>query len=115
MMSTIEIRRVANKHDLEQFIQFRYDLYRGNPYDAPNLHSDEVFTLSPWRKDRNAAFDFCDVEYYMAFKEGKMVGRVAAIINRRYNKQWDRLCVRFGWLEFVDDPEVSRALLQAVE
>ena len=66
MMSAIEIRRVADKHDLEQFIQFRYDLYRGNPYDAPNLHSDEVFTLNPWRKNRNAAFDFCDVEYYMA-------------------------------------------------
>ena len=115
MMSAIEIRRVADKHDLEQFIQFRYDLYRGNPYDAPNLHSDEVFTLNPWRKNRNAAFDFCDVEYYMAFRDGKMVGRVAAIINRRYNEQWQRACVRFGWLEFVDDPEVSRALLQAVE
>ena len=47
---------------LEDFIQFRYDLYRGNKYDAPNLHSDELFTLSPWRKDPNGAFDFCDVE-----------------------------------------------------
>ena len=54
-MSSVEIRKVADKKDLEAFIQFHYDLYRGNPYDAPNLHSDEVHTLS---KDKNAAFEF---------------------------------------------------------
>jgi GNAT superfamily N-acetyltransferase len=90
-------------------------LYRNNPYDAPNLHSDEVFTLSPWTKDPNGAFEFCDVEYYMALRDGKVVGRVAAIINRRYNEQWQRPCVRFGWFDFVDDQEVSAALLKAVE
>ena len=112
---SLEIKKVENKRDLEQFIQFRYDLYRNNPYDAPNLHSDEVFTLSPWTKDPNGAFEFCDVEYYMALRDGKMVGRVAAIINRRYNEQWQRPCVRFGWFDFVDDQEVSAALLKAVE
>ena len=111
----LEIKKDENKRDLEHFIQFRYDLYRNNPYDAPNLHSDEVFTLSPWTKDPNGAFEFCDVEYYMALRDGKMVGRVAAIINRRYNEQWQRPCVRFGWFDFVDDQEVSAALLKAVE
>ena len=112
---SLEIKKVENKRDLEKFIQFRYDLYRNNPYDAPNLHSDEVFTLSPWTKDPNGAFEFCDVEYYMALRDGKVVGRVAAIINRRYNEQWQRPCVRFGWFDFVDDLEVSAALLKAVE
>ena len=112
MSSVIEIKRVENKRDLETFIQFRYDLYRGNAYDAPNLHSDEINTLS---KDKNSAFDFCDAEYFLALRDGKVVGRVAAIINHRYNKQWDRPAVRFGWIDFIDDIEVSRALLKAVE
>ena len=112
---SVEIKKVANKRDLEKFIQFRYDLYRGNKYDAPNLYSDEMFTLNPWSKNPNAAFDFCDVEYYLAYKNGKIAGRVAAIINRRYNEQWNRPCVRFCLLEFIDDQEVSQALLKAVE
>ena len=111
----IEIKKVENKKDLEKFIQLHYDLYRGCPYDAPNLHSDEVQTLSPWVKDPNAAFEFCDVEYYLALKEGKVVGRVAAIINNRYNEQWNRQAVRFGWLDLIDDIDVLRALLSAVE
>ena len=114
-MEAISITKVENKRDLERFIQLHYDLYRGNKYDAPNLHSDEVQTLSPWTKDPNAAFEFCDVEYYLAWKEGRVVGRVAAIINRRYNEQWQRPAVRFGWLDLVDDIEVMRALLGAVE
>ena len=85
-MASIEIKKVANKRDLEQFIQFHYDLYHGCPYDAPNLHSDEVQTLSPYIKEPNAAFEFCDVEYYLALKDGRIAGRVAAIINRRYNE-----------------------------
>ena len=93
-MASIEIRRVTDKQGLEAFIQLHYDLYKGSPYDAPNLYSDEVQTLSPWAKDPNAAFEFCDVEYYLAYKDGKLVGRVAAIINHRYNEQWQRPAVR---------------------
>ena len=114
-MSAIEIRRVTNKRELEAFIQLHYDLYRGNKYDAPNLYSDELHTLSPFAKNRNSAFDFCEAEYFMAYRDGKLVGRVAGIINHRYNTQWERSCVRFGWLDFVDDEEVLRALLTAVE
>ena len=111
-MSTIEIRRVDNKKDLKAFIELHYELYKNNPYDAPNLYSDEWNTLS---KDKNAAFEFCEAEYYLAFKDGKLVGRVAAIINHRYNEQWDRKAVRFGWLDLIDDADVMKALLSSVE
>lgn len=111
-MSSIQIKRVETKKDLKQFIEFHYDLYKGNPYDVPNLYSDEVNTLS---KDKNAAFDFCEAEYFLALKEGKIVGRVAAIINHKANEKWKKRDVRFGWIDFIDDIEVSRALFEAVE
>lgn len=110
-MPAVEIRKVETKKDLKQFIDFHYDLYEGNAYDAPNLFSDELNTLS---KEKNAAFDFCEAEYYMAFKNGKMVGRVAAIINHAANEKWNQKRVRFGWIDFVDDIDVSKALLDRV-
>ena len=111
-MSSIQIKKVETKKDLKAFIEFHYDLYEGNQYDAPNLYSDELNTLS---KDKNAAFDFCEAEYFLALKEGKVVGRVAAIINNKANEKWDKKDVRFGWIDFIDDIEVSKALLKAVE
>ena len=111
-MSNIVIKRVENKKDLRTFIDFHYDLYAGNAYDVPNLYSDEFNTLS---RDRNAAFDFCEAEYFLAYKEGRIVGRVAAIINHKANDKWGRKSVRFGWIDFVDDTEVSAALIKAVE
>ena len=111
-MSLIEIRKVENKKDLKTFIDFHYDLYEGNEYDVPNLFSDEMNTLS---KDRNAAFEFCESEYFLAYKDGKLAGRVAAIINHKANERWNCKSVRFGWIDFIDDREVSKALLQAVE
>ena len=111
-MSSVEIRKVADKKSLEAFIQFHYDLYRDNPYDAPTLHSDEVHTLS---KDKNAAFEFCEADYFLAYRDGKVVGRIAGIINRRANERWNTKSVRFGWVDFIDDMEVSRALFNAVE
>ncbi len=108
----IEIRKVETKKDLKRFIDVHYDLYAGDPYDAPNLFFDEMNTL---RKDKNAAFDFCEAEYFIAYKDGKAVGRVAAIINHKANAKWKRKDVRFGWIDFINDIEVSQALLQAVE
>ena len=90
-MSAIEIRKVESRSDLRTFIEFHYDLYEGNEYDAPNLYTDEVNTL---RKDKNAAFDFCEAEYFIAYKDGKVVGRVAAIINNSANEKWQRKAVR---------------------
>ena len=111
-MAEVEIKKVETKKDLKTFIEFHYDLYEGNEYDVPNLYSDDINTLS---KDKNAAFDFCEAEYYLAYKDGKLCGRVAAIINNKANKRWDRKTVRFGWIDFVDDRDVSAALLKAVE
>ena len=111
-MSKIEIKPVTTRHELQQFVQFFYDLYRGNDYAVPYLYSEEMTTL---RHDKNSSFECCESQYFMAFKDGKMVGRVAAIINHRANKRWDRSQVRFSWFDFVDDQEVSKALLQAVE
>ena len=111
-MSSVQIKRVETKKDLKAFIEFHYDLYEGDPYDAPNLYSDELNTLS---RDKNAAFDFCEAEYFLALKEGKVVGRVAAIINHKANEKWEKKDVRFGWIDFIDDIEVSSALLKAVE
>ena len=111
-MSTIEIKQVTNRKELKQFVQFYYDLYRGNNCAVPYLFFDEMTTL---RKDKNPSFECCEAEYFMAFRDGKMVGRVAAIINRRANERWNCHQVRFGWFDFIDDTAVSTALLQAVE
>ena len=111
-MSLVKIKKVETKKDLKTFIEFHYDLYEGNEYDVPNLYSDELNTLSP---NKNAAFDFCEAQYYIAYKDGKVAGRVAAIINNKANEKWNKKSVRFGWVDFIDDIEVSRALLKAVE
>ena len=111
-MSTIEIKQVSNRKELTQFVQFYYDLYRGNKYAVPYLFNEEMNTL---RSDRNPSFECCDARYFMAFRNGHLVGRVAAIINRRANECWQRRQIRFGWFDFIDDQEVSKALLQAVE
>lgn len=111
-MLAIEIKKVESRRDLCKFIDFHNELYKGNPYHVPNLYFDEMNTF---RKDKNAAFDFCEAEYFMAYRDGKAVGRVAAIINHSANKKWERESVRFGWIDFVDDIEVSKALLKAVE
>lgn len=110
-MSSIIIKSVASRRDLRHFIDFHYDLYKGNAYDTPTLFSDDWNTLS---KDVNPAFEFCEAEYFLAYKDGKLVGRVAAIINHKANERWQRKSVRFGWLDMVDDLEVTRELLNAV-
>ncbi len=112
MNTSVEIRRVDSKSSLKTFIDFQYDLYKDNPYFVPKLFRDEMDTL---HKERNAAFEFCDAEYYMAYKDNSLVGRVAAIINHKANNKWGRKMVRFGWFDFIDDKEVSGALLAKVE
>ena len=111
-MKGIEIRKVADEQALKTFIDFHYDLYAGNEYDVPNLFSDERNVLD---REKNAAFEFCEAEYFLAYKDGKVAGRVAAIINHKANERWGRKSVRFGWMDFIDDMDVSHALLDAVE
>lgn len=108
---TVEIKRVETKKDLKRFIDFHYDLYEGNSCDVPTLFLDDMNTLS---RDKNVAFDFCEAEYFIAYRDGKIVGRIAGIINHRANEKFKTKDVRFGWIDFIDDTEVSSALFNAV-
>ena len=108
----VEIKEVTTKADLGLFVQFYYDLYRGNDCAVPFLYSEEMATL---RSDKNPSFECCESKYFLAYKDGKIAGRVAAIINRRANERWNCHQVRFGWFDFIDDIDVSMALLKAVE
>ena len=108
----VEIKEVTTKADLGLFVQFYYDLYRGNDCAVPFLYSEEMATL---RSDKNPSFECCESKYFLAYKDGKIAGRVAAIINRRANERWNCHQVRFGWFDFIDDIDVSTALLKAVE
>jgi len=109
-METI-IKKVSTDRDLKKFIGFQYKLYKGNKYWCPPMRMDEWNTLS---KKKNPAFDFCDAEYWLAYQEDKIVGRIAGIINHKANERWNEKLVRFGWIDFIDDPEVSRKLIEAV-
>jgi GNAT superfamily N-acetyltransferase len=108
----VEIHKVSTKQELTQFVQFYYDLYRGSEQAVPYLFFDEMATL---RHDKNPSFECCEADYFLAMRNGEVVGRVAAIINRRANEQWKCRQVRFGWFDFIDDLEVSTALLKTVE
>lgn len=108
----ITIKKVETSKELKQFIRFNYEMYKDNPYSVPDLYDDMLNTFS---RKKNAAFEFCEADYFLAYKDGKPVGRVAAIMNNRANETWNKKEVRFGWIDFIDDTEVSDALLKTVE
>ena len=108
----ITIKKVTTPKELKTFIRFNYELYKHNPYSVPDLLDDMLHTFNP---QKNAAFEFCEADYFLAYKDGRLAGRVAAIINRRANEKWGVKNVRFGWIDFIDDREVSEALLRTVE
>ena len=108
----IEIHIAASRKEMELFCSFPNVLYKGNPYYVPTLEADDFKTFD---RKQNAAFEFCQAEYFLAYKDGKLVGRCAAIINPRANEAWKCRKVRFGWIDFIDDTEVSAALLKSVE
>lgn len=107
----ITIKKVTTKKELKDFIRFNYELYKGNQYSVPDLYDDMLNTFS---KEKNAAFEFCEADYFLAYKDGKLVGRIAGIINNKANEVWNKKEVRFGWIDFIDDLEVSKALLDTV-
>ena len=108
---SILIKTVTTRKELKTFSRFGNKLYKGNKYYVPTLIFDDLNTLD---KKKNAAFDFCEAEYYLAYKNDAVVGRVAAIVNYKANESWKVDQVRFGWFDFIDDIEVSAALLDAV-
>ena len=108
----IKIVEVKSKEQLKEFVKFNIELYKNNPYHVPGLISDEIMTLS---REKNPAFEFCEAKYFLAYKDDALVGRIAGIINHKANKIWNHNSVRFSFVDFIDDYEVSAALFKAVE
>ena len=107
----VDIKIIAKeKKQLKEFVNFGVNFYKGNKYFVPPLPTDDINTLSP---DKNPAFEFCESEYFMAYRDGKPVGRIAAIINHKVNKKDNKKELRFGFIEFIDDIEVTKALFDA--
>ena len=109
----IEIRAVdhSKRSQIRKFVKFGIDFYKDNPYYVPPLVMDDTNTLSP---KKNPAFDFCEAQAFMAYRDGKPVGRIAGIINHKVNGRTGHKDLRFGFVDFIDDPEVSQALFDAV-
>ena len=109
---SIQIKPVSTGKEMSTFVRFGNRLYKGNKYYVPSMPMDDLNTLNP---KKNGAFDFSEAQCFLAYKDGEVVGRVAAIINHKANESWGVKQVRFGWIDFIDDLEVSAALLDAVE
>ncbi len=109
---SVEIKEITSKKELKQFVKFNIDLYKGNAYHVPGLIDEEIMTLD---KEKNPAFEVCDATYFLAYKNGKVAGRIAGIINHDSNKVWNQKRARFGFVDFIDDQEVADALFHAVE
>ncbi len=109
----VEIREIQpTKRNLLKFVHFPIDtLYRDSKYFVPPLVTDELNTLRP---DKNPAFDFCEAVYYLAYRDGKIVGRIAGIINHVVNERSNKKEARFSYIDFIDDAEVVDALIDAV-
>jgi GNAT superfamily N-acetyltransferase len=108
----IDIKEVKTKKEIKEFVNFQFDLYKNNKYWVPPIKEDEVKALNP---TVNPAFDFCDAKFWTAQKNGKIVGRIGAIVNHDYNKKIGKKMGRFSRMEFIDDTEVSRTLLDTAE
>ena len=110
-MTNVTVSQVTTRKELRAFVRFNYKLYKDCPQAVPDLLEDTLDTLDA---RSNPAFRFCDAAFFLARIDGEIVGRVAAIINHRANERWGRNEVRFGWIDFIDDQNVSRALLDTV-
>ena len=108
---SIEIKEARTSREMKKFVRFSTELYKGNPYFCPPLEFDEFATLNP---KKNPAYDFSESICYLAYKDGKLAGRICGIVNHRANEQWKVKKLRFGWFDFIDDLEVSKALLDKV-
>ncbi len=108
----LEIKRIETRSELKKFVEFGNYLYKGNPYHVPVIIEEELNVLD---KDKNPAFEFCEVAYFLAYKEGKIVGRIAGIINHKANDTWNQTNARFGFVDFINDNAVVDGLFDAVE
>ncbi len=108
---SVVIKTVESAKELREFVKFPLRLYKDCPYYVPNLYLDELTALNP---DKNPMGKYSKSKKFLAYKDGKIVGRVMAIINEIANRNWNHAEVRFGWIDFIDDKEVSKALIEAV-
>ena len=104
---SIVIKEVLTRADLSRWVEFPNELYRDNEYYVPFLKTDEMATFT---KAKNPAYEFCETKILLAYRDGKIVGRIAGLINHAYNKKWGKNAIRFTRFDFVDDYEVSSAL-----
>ncbi len=109
---SVTIKPCDTVADLKKFVQFPYNLYSSNKYWVPPMKKDELNSLQP---STNPAYKHCDAQFWIALKDGKVVGRIGAIINKAYNEQVGTKLGRISRLEFIDDKEVSKALLNTAE
>lgn len=107
----LEIREITTRKELKQFIEFTNTLYRECEYYCPPLFFDE---MNCFDKEKNPALEVCDYKLWMAYRDGKTVGRIAGVVNYKANEKWGYKNARFGWFDFIDDLEVSKALLDTV-
>ncbi len=108
----IEVKQIKSKKEFKKFVKFPTELYKNNPYYVPPIELDEYNLTNP---KKNASFDDCDAVYFLAYKDGKVVGRVAGIICKLYNEKNNAKRARFSRFDLIDDSEVAKALLTAVE
>lgn len=108
----ITIKEVTSKRDVKAFVKFPFKLYRDSKFWTPPIISQELKTFD---KNENPVFKDADARLFLAYKNNEIAGRVAAIINWLEVKSQDQKKMRFGWFDFIDDVEVSKALLEKVE
>ena len=107
----VRLEEATTKSDLKKFIKFPFALYKNSPYWVPPLISDEFETFN---KEKNPNFNSAEARFFLAYKQNKLVGRVATIINWIEVNEQQNSKIRFGWFDFIDDYEVSKALLDKV-
>lgn len=111
-MKELTIKEVETKHEMDDFVKLTDRLYDDCPYYVPDLRMDVRATFDP---KKNAGLEFTDIQPFIAYNEkGNAVGRIAGIINHHANDKWKTKNVRFGLFDFIDDTDVSSALLDAV-
>ncbi len=105
---SVEIIKVSSASEMKAFAKFPFSLYKGNPFWVPPIIKDEIKSTDP---KENPAMEYCDSEFWLAKKDGKVVGRIGAIINHKYNEKVDKKQGRFSRLEFIDDKQVFTSLM----
>lgn len=111
-MAEITIKEAKTKRELVQFMEFPLKLYKGNPYYVPDILSSQVADM---QREKNPAFAYCDAKCFMAFRDGKLAGRIACILNQKANEKFKRRYLNITHIDFVDDDAVVDALFDAAE